>query len=159
PMPDLLEQVGWTGGECITDSRLLVHYHRTTSDGRIVLGRGGGALGLAGRFGETFHYDRGRCERVADSLRWLYPETAEVPITHAWSGPIDRSEPGLPFFGRLDGPGNVLYGLGFSGNGVGPCVVGGRILASLALRADDRFADNGLTHGPKALFPPEQIRF
>jgi putative aminophosphonate oxidoreductase len=159
PMPDLLEEIGWTGGECITDSRLLVHYHRTTSDGRIVLGRGGGALGLAGRFGETFHYDRKRCERVADSLRWLYPETAAVPITHAWCGPIDRSESGLPFFGRLDGAGNIVYGLGFSGNGVGPCVVGGRILASLALRAGDRFAENGLTHGPKALFPPEPIRF
>ncbi|MFQ5426738.1 MAG: NAD(P)/FAD-dependent oxidoreductase, partial [Gaiellales bacterium] len=40
PEPQLLAATGWTGGECVSDSRLLVHYHRTTTDGRIVLGRG-----------------------------------------------------------------------------------------------------------------------
>ncbi len=37
PVPDLLEEVGWTGGECITDSRALIDYFRTTPDGRIAL--------------------------------------------------------------------------------------------------------------------------
>ena len=159
PIPELLERLGWTGGESITDSRLLVHYHRTTSDGRIAIGRGGGALGAAGRFGDTFHYDRRRSEGIAASLRWLYPELAETRVTHAWGGPIDRSETGIPFFGRLKGRPDVFYGLGFSGNGVGPCVLGGRILASLALGSDDRYSHNGLTKGPKSLFPPEPVRF
>ncbi|HKJ35766.1 MAG TPA: FAD-dependent oxidoreductase, partial [Solirubrobacterales bacterium] len=35
PVPELLEQIGWTGGECITDSRALIDYFRTTPDGRI----------------------------------------------------------------------------------------------------------------------------
>jgi putative aminophosphonate oxidoreductase len=159
PIPDLLEEIGWTGGESITDSRLLVHYHRTTADGRIAIGRGGGALGAAGRFGESFHYDRRRSEGIAASLRWLYPQLRDTEITHAWAGPIDRSESGIPFFGRLDRSPNVYYGLGFSGNGVGPCVLGGRILASLVLGSDDRYAHNGLTKGPKSLFPPEPVRF
>ena len=43
PVPELLEEIGWTGGECITDSRAMVHYFRTTPDGRIAFGWGGGA--------------------------------------------------------------------------------------------------------------------
>jgi glycine/D-amino acid oxidase-like deaminating enzyme len=35
PVPDLLDEIGWTGGECITDGRAMVHYARTTPDGRI----------------------------------------------------------------------------------------------------------------------------
>ena len=159
PAPEALALTGWRGGECITDSRLLVHYHRTTEDGRIVIGRGGGAMGAAGWFGATFHYDRRRCEGVAASLHALYPSFRAAPVTHAWSGPIDRSETGIPFFGRAEGAPNLVYGLGFSGNGVGPCVLGGRILASLALRADDRWTRSALVRGPFHLFPPEPVRF
>ena len=36
PVPDVIEEIGWTGGECITDGRTLLHYFRTTRDGRIV---------------------------------------------------------------------------------------------------------------------------
>ena len=46
PVPELLEEIGWTGGECITDSRAMVHYFRTTPDGRIAFGWGGGRVGL-----------------------------------------------------------------------------------------------------------------
>ena len=41
PVPDVLEEIGWTGGECITDSRAMVHYFRTTPDGRIAFGWAG----------------------------------------------------------------------------------------------------------------------
>ena len=46
PVPDVIAELGWTGGECITDGRTLVHYFRTTRDGRILLGWGGGRLGV-----------------------------------------------------------------------------------------------------------------
>ena len=159
PAPELLDQTGWTGGECISDSKLRVHYHRTTRDGRIAFGRGGGALAFCGRFGDTFHESRRRCDRVAASLRAFYPEFAAVPVTHAWAGPIDRSTTGVPFFGRLRRNERVVYGVGFSGNGVGPCVVGGRILASMALRDGGRWSSTRLSAGPPGLFPPEPARF
>ncbi len=41
PVPELLEEIGWTGGECITDGRTLIDYFRTTPDGRIAFGWGG----------------------------------------------------------------------------------------------------------------------
>ena len=44
PVPDLLEEIGWTGGEAITDCRALLDYFRTTPDGRIAFGWGGGRI-------------------------------------------------------------------------------------------------------------------
>ena len=49
PVPELLEEIGWTGGECITDSRAMVHYFRTTPDGRIAFGWGGGRVVFGAR--------------------------------------------------------------------------------------------------------------
>lgn len=66
---------------------------------------------------------------------------------------------GLPFFGRLDGQGNVFYGFGYSGSGVGPCHMGGQILSSLALGLDNPWTRSPLVKGPLGLFPPEPIRY
>ena len=49
PVPDVLDELGWTGGEAICDSRTMLHYLRTTRDGRIAFGWGGGRMGLGGR--------------------------------------------------------------------------------------------------------------
>ena len=58
PVPDLLEEIGWTGGESVFDSRAMVHYLRTTPDGRIAFGWGGGRLSCGGRLGGRAERDR-----------------------------------------------------------------------------------------------------
>ena len=55
-----------------------------------------------------------------------------MPLETSWGGPIDVAGLHLPFFGTLPG-GATHYGLGFTGNGVGPCHLGGKILSGLAL--------------------------
>ena len=49
PVPDVIEALGWTGGEAITDGRALLHYFRTTRDGRILFGWGGGRMAAGAR--------------------------------------------------------------------------------------------------------------
>jgi putative aminophosphonate oxidoreductase len=159
PAPDRMEAIGWTNGICISDSRMLVNYYRNTLDGRVVFGKGGGKLAFGGRIGTSFDGLSPRAQDVAASFRALYPSLDDVPVTHDWMGPIDRTEVGLPFFSRLGGREDVLYGLGYSGNGVGPTFVGGRILASLALGLDDEWSRAGLACDPVGLFPPEPIRY
>jgi len=159
PVPDRLAEIGWTTGTCIDDSRMLVNYYRTTLDGRIVFGKGGGSLGFDGRVGSRFDGPSPRPDAVAASFRQLYPALADVPIDSSWLGPIDRSPVGLPFFVRLGGRDDIVAGAGYSGNGVGPSFVGGRILASLALGLEDEWATCGLTRIPGKRFPPEPIRF
>src|SRR4051812_11050562 len=48
PVPDVIEALGWTGGEAISDGRALLHYTRTTRDGRILFGWAGGGVGFGG---------------------------------------------------------------------------------------------------------------
>ena len=160
PMPDALRASGWTGGEAISDSRLMVRYWRVTPDGRVVLGRGGGALAYGARF--DFHDPPvARTDPVAAELPRLVPATAGVPIEYAWGGAVDRSADGMPFFGLLaDGRTRVVYGAGFSGNGVAPTAVGGRVMASLALRRSDEWSGCALVRSePPGGFPPEPVRF
>src|SRR6185437_9754800 len=49
PVPDVLTELGWQGGEALADSRMFLHYSRTTPDGRILMGSGSGPMGLGRR--------------------------------------------------------------------------------------------------------------
>jgi len=159
PIPERLAEIGWTGGECITDSRLMVHYHQTTQDGRIAIGRGSGSLGYMGRVTSAFDGDRKNADIVEQGLRKLYPQLTDVPVTHRWGGAVDRSRSGTLVFGKLGGDERILYGIGYSGTGVAPSVVGGKILASTALGLKDEWSTSRLNQGPLLLYPPDPIRF
>jgi putative aminophosphonate oxidoreductase len=160
PIPERLRQIGWTDGLCISDSRLLVHYYRTTGDGRIAFGKGGGLLPFGRWVGKRFEGASRLAARTERHFRQTYPSLNDVPIEVSWTGPIDRSRTGLPFFGQLPGKPGVLVGVGYSGNGVGPSYLGGRILASLALGRDDGWSNAGLVGIPgRRAFPPEPFRF
>lgn len=159
PIPDRLQRAGWTGGEGIADARLMVHYLQATRDGRLAIGRGTGALAYLGRITPTFDGDARRAETVTRGLRFLYPHLADVPITHFWAGPIDRSRTGTLVFGHLRSNPAILYGIGYSGTGVAPSLIGGRILASSALDRVDEWSKTPLNRGWLLLYPPEPVRF
>ena len=154
PVPDVLEQIGWTGGEAITDARTFVHYFRTTPDGRIAFGWGGGRLAWGARLDGRVEVDAGVAATVHEHLLEMFPALAGRRITHAWGGPIDVSPSHLPQVGTLaDGP--VHYAFGFTGNGVGPSHLAGDVLASLALGEDDRRL--ALVDPAPAVVPPEPL--
>lgn len=157
--PERLKSSGWADGLAISDSRTLVNYYRTTLDGRVVFGTGGGFLSYANRVGQKFDGATPRAAEVAGYFHQTYPAFSDVAIASHWTGPIDRSLSGLPFFGRLGGRPDILYGLGFSGNGVGPTMLGGKILASLVLEARDEWSECGLVRDGAGKFPREPMRY
>lgn len=159
PIPERLEEIGWTGGEAITDSQTLVCYYRTTADGRIAFGKGGWSIGYGGRMPKAMHRDASRARMVTRDFHRYYPRLRDTSIDGDWAGPIDRTYNSLPIFGRLSGAPNIHYGVGWSGNGVGPSIVGGKILASLALERHDEWSQCGLVATNARSFPPEPIRF
>lgn len=158
PAPEQIDGLGWEG-VCLSDSRLLVNYFRATTDGRVAWGKAGGALGFSGRVGRSSQGASPRADAVAASMRRLYPQLADLAVDRSWTGPIDRSMSGLPFFERLGGRPDLLVGAGYSGNGVGPSALGGRILASLALEREDEWSGCGLVGMPRGGFPPEPARY
>jgi glycine/D-amino acid oxidase-like deaminating enzyme len=158
PVPELLEEIGWTGGEAITDGRMFLHYFRTTSDGRVLMGSGSGPIGFGGRIDRRFTHDAATAARAEAGLRTLLPELAAARVTHAWGGPIDVSADHVPVFGTVPGQ-RIHYGAGYTGNGVGPSWLGGQILASLVLGSDDGWARLPLVARRIPKLPPEPVNF
>jgi len=148
-----LDELGWTGGEAITDARTFVHYFRTTRDGRIAFGWGGGRPAAGARLHGRTEVDADVAAQTRDHLVAMLPALAGRTITHAWGGPIDVSPSHLPQIGTLDGA-PVHYAFGFTGNGVGPCHLAGRTLAALAAGEPAPLA---LLDPAPAVVPPEPL--
>ena len=159
PIPEQLARIGWHRDLSITDSQTMVDYYRITRDGRIAFGKGGWTIAYGGSIGEKFDRHAARAAEVAADFRRYYPALRDVPLTHDWSGPIDRTPDSLPLLGYLNGRKNICYGIGWSGNGVGPSVIGGKILASLALEQNDEWSSHPLIGRPAAGLPQEPILY
>lgn len=159
PVKDRLDQIGFSGGECITDSRTVLNYYRNTPDGRIVFGKPLGKFAFAGKIGNLYERPTPAAEKVTQEMRSFYPQLSDVPVVSSWTGPIDRAMKGLPNFGLLGGHPNIVFGIGFSGNGVGTTVFASRIIKSLVENANDEWANCGLVNQKMKLFPIEPFRF
>ena len=159
PAPERLEEMGLATQVAISDSRRLVNYYRRTGDGRMVFGKGGGAVAFGGRIGASFDDPQGRADEIHRQLQRVYPTLWDVPVARRWSGPIDYSLSGLPFFVRLSAMPSVLVGAGFSGNGVGPSRLAGEALARMTLEGGDGGLPEPLTRVPAKPLPPEPVRY
>jgi len=156
PAPDRLERMRWTGGEGVYDMRTSLHYLRPTRDGRIAFG--GSSFRVTGDRADSTRYgfnEVAASALVRDFRRW-FPAFDSVPLETSWGGPIDVAGLHQPFFGTLPG-GTTHYGLGFTGNGVGPCHLGGKILSGLALGLQDAATTLPISDGDRKRFPPEPL--
>jgi glycine/D-amino acid oxidase-like deaminating enzyme len=155
PAPEKLTEIGWTGGELITDLRTSVRYFRTTRDGRIAFGGGGGRA--SNRIDDSFTRDMRAVEEAAEGFRRLFPSFADVPLEDAWGGPIDVSPTHLPNFGTLE-PGNLFYALGYTGNGVAPSYLAGKVVADLVTGTDSDSTRLPMVNHKPRMFPPQPLR-
>ena len=157
PVPDLLREIGWTDGLGIYDARMFLHYFRTTNDGRVLMGSGSGPIGFGARIDERFTHDAPTAGRAEEGLRRLLPALADVKVDGAWGGPIDVSADHVPFIGTVPST-RIHYALGYSGHGVGPSWLAGRVLSSLVARADDEWTRLPLVERKVSRVPREPIR-
>jgi len=158
PVPDVLEAIGWTGGECITDSRAMVQYFRTTPDGRIAFGWGGGRVVAGGRVNGRAEVDSRMARELESRILRLFPALRGRRIEHAWGGPIDVSPTHVPVVGSL-ADGAVHYAFGYTGNGVAPSRMAARALAGMALDRRDSSTRLALVEPEPVRVPPEPFRY
>ena len=137
PVPDLHERIGWERGEAEADARTYLDYFRPTNDGRVLMGSASGDFA-----------------RAEAALRAIFPALADVRVAARWEGAIDVSSDRFPIFATVPGT-RIHYGAGYTGNGVGPSWLGGRILASLALGDDGA---SPLVRRSVPPLPPEPLR-
>ena len=120
PIPDRLADLGWTGGEGLADARFTLHYLRTTPDGRIAIGGGGGRAGFGGASAPAFTDDarsrgRARPRACGGCSRRCATCGSRTPGAARSTSRADH----LPWFGSVSGR-PIHYGHGYSGNGVAP---------------------------------------
>lgn len=126
------EQIGWRGQELLGDvAHSSVHAQRT-ADGRIAIGgrgvpqRSGAARSEAGA---TQPQDIAGLWR---SLTTMFPGIVDVPVEHAWSGPLGVTREGGPTV-QLDRSTGIGWAGGYSGSGVASGNLAGRTLRDLLL--------------------------
>jgi glycine/D-amino acid oxidase-like deaminating enzyme len=158
PAPEALAEHGWTGEEALLDSRMFLHYFRTTRDGRVLMGTGSGPIGYGARLSRGLTRDSSSIERAAEGLRYLLPAFRDVPIAGTWGGPIDVSSDQLPQFAKLDDE-RIFCAVGYSGHGVNAAWLGGQTLTSLALGMEDHWTGLPFVKRKPPRLPPEPLRY
>ena len=157
PVPELLEQIAWTGGEAVTDGRMFLHYShhagRPRADGqRLRTARAGRPRRPRRARRRRRPGPRARRATLAPprSRRRAHRSALERPdrrLRRPAAALRHRAEDADPLRGRL------------LGNGVGPSWLGGQILASLALGTRDEWSSLPLVERPARRLPPEPLRY
>ncbi|SFJ74197.1 NAD(P)/FAD-dependent oxidoreductase [Celeribacter neptunius] len=160
PAADILDRLGWKDGKAICDSQANVLYYQRTQEGRVIFGRGSGEVAYKGLMGPEFNQSPNHGSDNKKELRRVYPELANLSVTHDWAGPVDCMVEHLPVFGEMEDAPGLFYGVGFNGTGIAQTPVAGHILASLVLGADDKWSRSGLVGlTRRTALPPEPLRY
>ncbi len=112
-------------GEGCWDTGLIMTSFRLDQDGRMIIG-GMGDLSHAGRAAHVAWVKR--------KLAELFPHLSDQPLIKGWHGRIAMTSDHIPKITQL-GP-NALSAHGFSGRGIGPGTVFGRLMAESLLTGD-----------------------
>ena len=127
-------------GPAVADDRFVVNYWRLSHDRRMLFG-GGESYG--------YRFPRDIQAVVRPRLAAIYPQLADVRVTHAWGGTLAITRSRMPFLSRL-AP-NVLSASGYSGHGVAMACLAGRLTAEAMLGQAGRF--DVMASLPAAPFP------
>ncbi|MGH7615364.1 MAG: NAD(P)/FAD-dependent oxidoreductase [Gemmatimonadales bacterium] len=155
--PAQREAIGWTRRQGVSDFRTFFNYYRLTADDRVLWGTSEAAYYSGNRVAPACDHSPRHYDALRASFRRHFPALAGLEWAYAWGGAICSTTRLTPFFGRaLDG--KVLYGLGFTGHGLGTTRIAGRILAHLALDRPGELLDLALVRKPPFPYPPEPLR-
>ncbi|WP_019528106.1 NAD(P)/FAD-dependent oxidoreductase [Dasania marina] len=112
----------------VCDLRHILDYFRLSVDGRLLFG------------GKTIYrgVDPKDIAKVMrkDMLK-VFPQLADVNVDYAWGGHIDLSVNRMPSVGEYEA--NVYFAQGFSGHGVVPAHIAGRVLAEKVMGNTERY--------------------
>ncbi|WP_295751255.1 FAD-binding oxidoreductase [Undibacterium sp.] len=104
-------------GHAVSDNQFVLDYFRLSQDQRLLFG------GKCSYTGRTPH---NLTQGMRQDMLKVFPQLADTKIDFTWGGHLDISMPRTPDFGHC---GNVYWAQGFSGHGIIPTCVAGRVLA------------------------------
>ncbi len=151
------EAIGWKKRQGVTDVRAFFKYYRLTADGRVLWGTSEAKYYRGNRVDPSCDHSSAHYAALRDSFFRHFPGLAGLEFPYAWGGPICATTRFTPFFGSARG-GRILYGLGYTGHGLGTTHLAGQILAHLALGRQSPLLDLALVRKKPFPYPPEPFR-
>lgn len=112
----------------VCDLRGILDYFRMSSDGRMLFG------------GKTIYRGvdpKDIAKEMRKDMLKVFPQLADVKVDYAWGGHIDLSVNRMPHLGEYDD--NIFYMQGFSGHGVVPGHIAGRVMAEKIMGNTERY--------------------
>jgi len=103
----------------VCDSRTALDYYRLSADKRLLFGGLSNYTGLEPANAEAV---------MRNKMAKVFPSLKNVKIDYSWSGRMGISVRRMPQIGRIKNS-NILYASGYSGHGVAPTHMTGRLLA------------------------------
>jgi len=110
------------------DIRSALDYFRLSADGRMLWG---GMCNYSGRVPKSIS------AALRPSMLKVFPQLEQARIDFEWGGDIAISLNRVPQFGRIEG--NTYYVQGYSGHGVAPTHIAGKILADIVAGESEQF--------------------
>jgi glycine/D-amino acid oxidase-like deaminating enzyme len=149
--------IGWHRRQGVTDGRAFFNYYRLTADDRILWGTSEATYYTGNRVDPSCDHSPAHYAALRQSFRRHFPALGGLEFPYAWGGAICSTTRLTPFFGRaLEG--RVLYGLGYTGHGLGTTRLAGRILAHMALDRASDLLELALVRRKPFPYPPEPLR-
>ncbi len=152
-----LSVLGWRGRQGVADMRTFFKYYRLTSDNRILWGTSEAAYYPGDRVDPGCDHSETHYEALRASFRRHFPALGDLEFPYAWGGPICSTTRLTPFFGKAE-DGRILYGLGYTGHGLGTTHLAGQILAHMALERPSPLLDLALVRKKPFPYPPGPLR-
>ncbi len=152
-----MEKLRWQNRQGIVDGRTFFNYYRLTSDNRVLWGTSEAVYYPPNKVDETCDHSTKHYQTLEDSWKRHFPALADLSFPYRWGGPIASTTRLTPFFGTAYG-GNVIYGLGYTGHGIGTTRLAGKILAHLATARDDELLKLKMVTDKPFPYPPEPLR-
>ncbi|HEY1734024.1 MAG TPA: FAD-binding oxidoreductase, partial [Acidimicrobiales bacterium] len=118
-----------------SDHRHLIVYGQRTADGRIAFGGRGAPYHFGSAVRLAFDQDPSVHRALRRALVELFPALADVPITHAWGGPLGVPRDWFASVG-LDRATGLAWAGGYVGDGVSTANLAARTLTDLILGQD-----------------------
>jgi len=136
PLPDdVFTQIGWRGGETVTDARHLIVYAQRTADDRIAFGGRGAPYHYGSRIRDAYDHHPATFRALREALTDLFPAVGGARITHRWGGPLAVPRDWHPWV-RWSPVTRIGWAGGYVGDGVAAAALAGRTLADLLTGTD-----------------------
>lgn len=151
-------EIGLDHRPTFSDDRYMVIYGQRTADGRIAFGGRGVPYLYGSRIDPACEVRADSHRLVHEALLDLFPQLADVEITHRWGGVLGVPRDWTPFV-HCDRAAGFAWAGGYVGEGVAAANVAGRTLAELITDTDSPRVDLPWVGRPPRRWEPEPLRW